>query len=85
MVLYEESMPIAPRHRAAQWVYGGRTLLILGANIRKPPMRNIPLEMRQEGGNILAIGEVDPKMLKRVRGLWLKGGIERWLPALIAE
>ncbi|MEL6179348.1 MAG: Sir2 family NAD-dependent protein deacetylase [Myxococcota bacterium] len=85
LVLFEESMPRAPRAKAAQWVYGGRTLMILGANIRKPPMRNIPLEMRQEGGRILALGDVEPSMLKRVRGLWIKGDLNTTLPQLFSE
>ena len=85
MVLFEEAMPRVPRARGAQWAYGARTLLILGANVRKPPMRNIPLEVRQEGGHVVALGDVDAAMLKRVRGLWIKGDLNDTLPSLIAE
>jgi len=85
MVLFEEAMPRVPRARGAQWAYGARTLLILGANIRKPPMRNIPLEVRQEGGHVIALGEVDAAMLKRVRGMWIKGDLNVTLSKLIAE
>jgi len=83
MVLFGEPMPRAPRELAANWVYGGRSLLILGADIGRPPLRPIPLEMRQEGGQVIALGEVDREALAAVGGLHVEGALNVVLPAMV--
>lgn len=83
MVLFGEAMPRQPRELAASWVYGGRALLSLGADLTRPPIHRIPEEMFQEGGLTIALGEVEPGVVGRVRGLHLEGEIEALLPSLV--
>lgn len=83
MVLFGEALPRAPRELAAQWVYGGGCLLVLGADLTRPPMHRVPEEMFQEGGLTLGMGEeVQQGAVRRVRGLYL-GEDLRALPALV--
>ncbi len=84
MVLFEESLPRGPRAQAAQWVYGGGSLLVLGAKLTRPPLHRVPEEMMQEGGLTIAMGrEVEPGAVRRVRGLWLGEEIGAVLPPLV--
>lgn len=83
MLLLGEAMARRPRARAAEMVYGGRSLLVVGADIRRPPMRKIPVEMRKEGGSIIAVGDVDAKAIAAVRGTWIKGDVGEVLPELL--
>ncbi len=86
MVLFGEAMPRGPREQAAGWVYGGRSLLVLGVDLTRPPIHRIPEEMFQEGGVTIAIGqEVEVGAVRRVRGVMLEGDIEAVLPALVQE
>lgn len=80
MVLFGEMMPRAPREKAASMVYGGGSLLVLGADITRPPLHRIPEEMMQEGGKTIALGCADPGAVRRVRGI--VGGAVGELPAL---
>lgn len=83
MVLFGEAMPRGPRELAASWVYGGHALLVLGADLTRPPLHRIPEEMFQEGGAILALGDVAPGALRRVRGQHLPGDINELLPSCL--
>jgi NAD-dependent deacetylase len=83
MVLFGESLPRAPRAQAAQWVYGGGCLLVLGADLTRPPMHRVPEEMLQEGGLTLGLGaNVRRGAVERVRGLYL-GEDMAALPSLV--
>ncbi len=85
MVLFEETMPRRPRERAAQWVYGGGSVLSLGAVLTRPPIHRIPEEMLQEGGRTVALDPVKPGAVLRVRGIHLPGDINDVLPTLVEQ
>jgi NAD-dependent deacetylase len=85
MVLFGEQLPRQPRARAASWVYGGGSLLVLGADLTRPPIHRIPEEMMKEGGRTIGVGSVERGAITRVRGLWLGGDVETLLPALVDE
>lgn len=85
MVLFGEEMPRAPRELSAGWVYGGGGLLVLGADLTRPPIHRIPEEMMQEGGRTVALGEVETGAVRRVRGLHIPGEINVLLPAVASR
>ena len=83
MVLFGEEISRRPRELAAGWVYGGRSLLALGADLTRPPVHRIPDEMFQEGGTVISVGEVEAGAIARVRGIALTGPMDRVLPRLV--
>ena len=85
MVLFGEQLPRMPRQRAAAWVYGGGSLLVLGADLTRPPIHRIPEEMMQEGGRTIAMGKVERGAIARVRGIHLGGDVATLLPTLALE
>ncbi len=85
LVLFGEEMPREPRERTAGWVYGGGGLLVLGADLTRPPIHRIPEEMMQEGGRTVALGEVESAAVSRVRGIHIAGDLNLLLPDLVSR
>lgn len=85
MVLFGEELPRGPREKTASWVYGGGSLLVLGADLTRPPIHRIPEEMMQEGGRTIALGDVEVGAVRRVRGIHIPGDLGETLPELTSR
>jgi NAD-dependent deacetylase len=85
LCLFGEEMPRAPRELSAGWVYGGGGLLVLGADLTRPPIHRIPEEMMQEGGRTIALGGVEVAAVRRVRGIHIPGDLNHLLPDLASR